>query len=137
MISKTESLSCLTVSSMFFLFSRLAKPLLHQVDTLDFVSGWIIWALGDQGYCNSGTVRNWSFQNTSACFLGLKVRQFADVCLYAQQMKSLKTIQYIIHIMQKHLEICWSNHHSCGFERVSRAFPVVPLDTIELVVVLS
>lgn len=137
MTSKTESLSCLTVSWMFFLFSCLAKSLLYRVDALDFVSDWIIRALADQGYCNLGIVLNWSLQNTSACFPCLKMRQVADVCLYAWQMKSLKTIQYIIHIIQKHLEICWSNHHSCGFKRVSRAFPVVPFDTIELVVVLS
>lgn len=137
MISKAKSLSCLAVPWMFFSFSRLANSLLYQVDALDFASGWVIWALADQGFCSSGILLNWSLQNTSTCFLGLKMRQVANVCLHTQQIKSLKTKQYIIHIMQKHLEICWSNHHSRGFERVSWAFPVVPLDTVELVVVLS
>lgn len=35
-----------------------------------------------------------------------------------------------------HLEICWSDHHGRGLERVAWAFPVVPLNTVELVCVL-
>lgn len=118
MIIKIQSLSCLTVSWIFFLFSPLAKSVLYQVHALDFVF-WLYNRNFYQGYCNSGITLNSSLQNASACFLGLKMRQVADVCLHVWQMKSLKTMQYIIHIMQNHLEICWSNHHRRGFERVS------------------
>lgn len=36
----------------------------------------------------------------------------------------------------RRLETCWADHHGRGLERVAGAFPVVPLNTVELICVL-
>lgn len=63
-------------------------------------------------------------------------RQYAAVSFRALGLSLWKQYNTAFLRCVWHLEICWSDHHGCGLERVARSFPIVPLNPVEFICVL-